>query len=64
MVKNSVSFTKNIVADVKVKVINASKVKLTGNKMKEALHKDILDIQEDKKVLNLAMVAEKKGTKK
>lgn len=38
--KNSVDFVKNIVANVKVKVINASKIKITGaRKMKEMVHK-------------------------
>ena len=30
--KNTTDFAKNIVTDVKVEVINASKLKLTGNK--------------------------------
>jgi len=38
--KNSTSFVKNVVAEVKVKVTNSSKVKITGvNKMKDSLHK-------------------------
>lgn len=37
--KDSVSFVKNAVADVTVTVENASKVKVTGNKMNESVHK-------------------------
>jgi len=38
--KNSTAFVKNLVANIKVKVINASKVKITGlNKMKDNMHK-------------------------
>lgn len=59
--KNSTSFAKNIVSDVKVKVLNASKVRFTGNKLKELLHKRYSGFPSGQKVLNLAMVAEKKG---
>lgn len=37
--KNSTTFTKNKVAEVSVEVINAAKVKLSGNKMKEKVYK-------------------------
>lgn len=37
--KNTVTFVKNRVADTEVTVINASKVKVTGNKMRESVHK-------------------------
>jgi large subunit ribosomal protein L13 len=37
--KNSVNFVKNKVAEVSVLVENASKMKITGNKMKQAVHK-------------------------
>lgn len=37
--KNSIHFVKNRVADVSVTVTNASKIKVTGNKMKESVHK-------------------------
>ena len=59
--KNSTSFAKNTVADVKVTVLNASKVKLTGNKLKESLHKRYSGYPGGQKVLNLSMVADKKG---
>lgn len=61
--KNSTSFAKNIVADVRVKVLNASKIKLTGSKMKESIHKRYSGYPGGQKVLNLSMVAEKKGFK-
>ncbi len=59
--KNSTSFAKNIVKDVKVKVINSSKVKFTGNKLKESIHKRYSGYPGGQKVLNLSMVADKKG---
>ena len=37
--KDSIHFVKHRVADVSVKVINASKIKITGSKMKESVHK-------------------------
>lgn len=37
--KNSVAFTKNKVTEVSVEVINAAKVKLSGNKMNEKVYK-------------------------
>lgn len=37
--KNSPDFQPNITPKVKVKVVNISKVKLTGNKMKEKVYK-------------------------
>ncbi len=61
--KNSVNFAKNRVSLVEVKVLNASKVKLTGNKMKEVFHKRYSGYPGGQKFLNLAMVAEKKGYK-
>lgn len=59
--KNSTSFAKNVVADVKVKVVNASKVRVTGNKMKTELHERYSGYPSGRKVLNLGMVADKKG---
>lgn len=61
--KNSTSFAKNTVADVKVTVVNASKIRITGNKMKEVLHKRYSGYPGGQKTLNLAMVADKKGYK-
>lgn len=37
--KNTASFSKNKVADVEVEVKNASKLKVTGSKMKNSVHK-------------------------
>jgi large subunit ribosomal protein L13 len=59
--KNSVHFVKNRVADVSVKVINASKVKVTGNKMKESVHKSFSGYPSGLKEMPLSYVVEKKG---
>lgn len=39
LAKNSTSFAKNFTAKVKVNVINAGKLKVTGDKMKQKTHK-------------------------
>lgn len=59
--KNSIDFVKNRVADVSIKVINASKVKITGNKMKESVHKSFSGYPSGLKEMPLSYVAEKKG---
>jgi len=59
--KNSVDFVKNRVADVSVKVINASKMKVTGNKMKESVHKSFSGYPSGLKLMPLQYVVEKKG---
>ena len=59
--KNSVNFVKHRVADVSVKVINASKVKVTGNKMKESVHKSYSGYPGGLKERPLSYVVEKKG---
>ena len=59
--KDSIHFVKNRVADVSVKVINASKVKITGNKMKESVHKSYSGYPGGLKEMPLAYVVEKKG---
>ncbi len=61
--KNSTSFVKNIVADIKVKVINASKVKLTGKKLKQSVHKTYSGFPGGQKVKTLEMVSGNKGYK-
>ena len=38
--KTAINFTKNKVADVKVRLVNASKIKVTGNKMSDSVHKN------------------------
>jgi large subunit ribosomal protein L13 len=59
--KDSIHFVKNRVADVTVKVINASKVKVTGNKMKESVHKSYSGYPGGLKEMPLSYVVEKKG---
>lgn len=59
--KNSVDFVKNRVADVTVKVINASKVKVTGNKMKESVHKSFTGYPSGLREKTLSYVVEQKG---
>lgn len=59
--KNSTEFVKNRVADVSVKVINASKVKVTGNKMKESVHKSFSGYPSGLKERPLSYVVESKG---
>jgi len=59
--KNSIDFVKNRVADVSVKVINASKVRVTGNKMKESVHKSFSGYPSGLKERPLAHVVENKG---
>jgi len=61
--KNSTSFAKNVVAPVKVKVINASKVKVTGKKMNQSVHKTYSGYPGGQRVKTLATVVEKKGYK-
>lgn len=59
--KDSIHFVKNRVADVSVKVINASKIKVTGNKMKESVHKSYSGYPGGLKEMPLQYVVEKKG---
>ncbi len=59
--KDSVNFVKNRVADISIKVINASKVKVTGNKMKESVHKSFSGYPGGLKEMPLSYVVEKKG---
>ncbi len=59
--KSSIHFVKNRVADVSVKIINASQVKITGNKMKESVHKSYSGFPGGLKEMPLEYVAEKKG---
>jgi large subunit ribosomal protein L13 len=59
--KNSIFFVKNRVADVSVKVINASKVKITGNKMKESVHKTYSGYPGGLREMPLSYVVAKKG---
>ncbi len=59
--KTSVAFAKNVVADVRVEVVNASKLKLSGNKMKESTHKRYSGKPGGLNIETYAMVVEKKG---
>lgn len=59
--KNSVNFVKNRVADMTIKVTNASKVKVTGNKMNVSVHKSYSGYPGGLKEMPLKYVAEKKG---
>lgn len=59
--KNSIFFVKNRVADVSVKVVNASKVKVTGNKMKESVHKTYSGYPGGLREMPLSYVVTKKG---
>ena len=59
--KDSVHFVKNRVADVTVTVVNASKVKITGNKMKESVHKSYSGYPGGLKEMPLNYVIAKKG---
>ena len=59
--KNSVNFVKHRVIEVTVKVINASKVKVTGNKMKESVHKSYSGFPGGLKEKPLSYVVAQKG---
>lgn len=61
--KNSIHFVKNRVADVTVTVTNASKIKVTGNKMKESVHKSYSGYPGGLKEMPLSYVVAKKGFK-
>lgn len=61
--KSSVTFTKNRIADVSVKIINASQVKVTGSKLSESVHKSYSGYPGGLKQMPLKYVAEKKGYK-
>jgi large subunit ribosomal protein L13 len=59
--KDSIHFVKNRVADVSVKIINAAQIKVTGNKMKESVHKSYSGFPGGLKEMPLEYVVEKKG---
>lgn len=59
--KDSLDFAKNRVLDVTVTVTNASKVKVTGDKMNELLHKSYSGYPGGLKELTLTHVVAKKG---
>ena len=59
--KNTPAFAKNITQDVKVKVINASKVKITGNKLKDSTHKNYSLYPGGLKIKSWDVVSKDKG---
>lgn len=59
--KDSVAFVKNTAVDVTVTVENASKVKVTGNKMNESVHKSYSGYPGGLKERSLKYVVENKG---
>ena len=59
--KDSIDFVKNRVADVTVKVVNASKLKITGKKLEERMHKSYSGFPGGLKEKPLGHVASKKG---
>lgn len=63
LAKNSTSFAKNFAAKVKVEVINASKVTVTGDKLKQKTHKRFSLYPGGLKTPSWSDVASKKGYK-
>lgn len=61
LAKNSTSFAKNFAAKVKVEVVNASKIKVTGDKMKQKTHKRFSLYPGGLKTPSWRDVASKKG---
>ncbi|MEI6352495.1 MAG: 50S ribosomal protein L13 [Candidatus Nomurabacteria bacterium] len=61
--KSSITFVKNVVPAVKVKIINAGKVRLTGSKLKQSVHKTYSGFPGGQKVKTIGNVADKKGFK-
>jgi large subunit ribosomal protein L13 len=59
--KDSIYFVKNRVSDVTVTVTNASKIKVSGNKMKESVHKSYSGFPGGLKEMPLNYVVEKIG---
>lgn len=59
--KNSVNFVKHRVAEVTVKVVNAGKIKVTGKKMNDAVHKNYSGYPGGLKETPLVHVVSKKG---
>ena len=59
--KDSVTFVKNRVSDRTVKIVNASKVKVTGKKMEQSVHKNYSGYPGGLKEKKLVHVVEHKG---
>lgn len=63
LAKNSSSFAKNFTAKVKVQVVNAAKVKVTGDKLKTKTHKRFSLYPGGLKTPTWSEVASKKGNR-
>ncbi len=63
LAKNSTSFAKNFTAKVKVQVVNAGKLKITGDKMKQKTHKRFSLYPGGLKTPSWSEVVSKKGYK-
>jgi large subunit ribosomal protein L13 len=63
LAKNSTSFAKNFTAKIKVEVVNASKLKVTGGKMKSKTHKRFSLYPGGLQTPSWEQVASKKGYK-
>jgi large subunit ribosomal protein L13 len=61
LAKNSTSYAANFTAKVKVSVVNASKVKVTGDKLKQKTHKRFSLYPGGLKTPTWKNVSEKKG---
>lgn len=59
--KTSISFVKNKVAEVEVDVVNASKMKVTGDKMNQSIHKRFSGYPGGLKELTWERIANTKG---
>ena len=59
--KNSVNFVKNKIEAISVEVVNAGKIKVTGNKLNELLHKRYSGYPGGLKEVTIGKVAAKKG---
>ena len=59
--KTTIDFVKNRVADVKVKLINAGQIKVTGSKMSDSVHKNYSGYPGGLKQTPLKRVVEKHG---
>jgi len=59
--KKDVNFVRNVVLDYTVEVTNASKIKVTGDKMNELLHKSYSGYPGGLKELTLNIIAKNKG---
>ena len=61
MGKDSPAFQRNVAPDVKVKILNASKAKISAKKMKEKTYQQYSGYPGGRKVINMEKLVEKKG---